>query len=64
MKPFSVNDLLKENDRLHKKLDRHREIIKLYKDAVEHYARIANAHDKVNVARDALEQGRKLEKFL
>jgi hypothetical protein len=64
VKDFNLNDLLKENDRLYKKLDRHRELIQLYRTALKTFARKYPELQNMNEAEKALEEGKKLEKLL
>ncbi len=64
MKEFSVNELLNENDKLHKKINKLKEIGNIYKEALTKYARHFPDKSNLNTAEQAIDTGRKMEKLV
>lgn len=64
MEELSLNRLLEQNDLLHRKLARHRELLQIYRGALKQYARKYPEQANMSIAEEALEKGKKLEKLL
>ncbi len=64
MEELSLNKLLKQNDILHHKIQKYREILTLYRVALKTFSRKYPEANNLNAAEKALELGKKLESFL
>ncbi len=64
MKELNLTQLLNDNDLIHRKLSKAREVIRIYKAALKTYSRKFPTKENMNAAEDALERGLKLEKFI
>lgn len=64
MKETSITEIIQQNDYLHKRIDRYRELVQLYRAALRTYARKYPELSNLNEAEKALENGKKLEKLL
>ena len=64
MKETSITEVVQQNEFLHKKLDRYRELVQIYRTALRTYARKYPELNNMNAAEKALEDGKKLEKLL
>lgn len=64
MKETTLNEILDQNDHLHKKIGKLQELLSLYREALMTYARSSSKHNDINIAEEALHRGKRLEKVL
>ncbi len=64
MEELNLNKLLAQNENLHRKIQKYREILTLYRVALKTFARKYPEANNMNAAEKALEFGKKLESFL